>query len=266
MKVIPLIFIFMSISNLSAETKKAIVIGASSGMGRQVAKELAKEGYEVGLTARRTALLDTLAKEIATKTYKKNLDASQYETSVKALHELIDEMGGLDVIVISISATNDNINDTNTFANNQRTLNVDLLGFWYLANAALEFFERQGHGHLVGISSTAGLIGDAKSPVYCGAKAFIQRYLEATRNRMIQSNKKNIFITDIIPGWVEVEAEDIHQCPGAYWIAKTDEAARQIVDAIKKKKEVAYITARWEFIAMLYKICPNWLYNWIGGF
>jgi short-subunit dehydrogenase len=94
----------------------------------------------------------------------------------------------------------------------------------------------------------------------------MQRYLEGVRNRMVQTKKNKIFVTDIIPGWVEVESEDIHQIPEAYWVATTQEAATQIVDAIKNKKEKAYITARWELIAFLYKLCPTWLYNKIGGF
>jgi short-subunit dehydrogenase len=76
----------------------------------------------------------------------------------------------------------------------------------------------------------------------------------------------DIFITDIIPGWVEIEAIDVHKIPQAYWIATTEEAARQIVDAIMQKKKKAYITARWQLIALLYAICPDWLYNYLGGF
>lgn len=253
-------------SNTRTDAKKAIVIGASSGMGRQVAKLLAKQGYEVGLAARRIHHLYSLSQEIESKTYVKYIDVAHYDEAVKSLLELIGEMDGLNLIVISVSAANDNDNSTNKLESYQRTLSVDLLGFWYIAHTALTYFEKQGHGHLVGISSTSGLIGEATNPVYSGVKAFIQRYLEGERNRLIQSGNNNIFITDIIPGWVEIEATDVHQIPQAYWIATTEEAARQIVDAIKQKKKKAYITARWQLIAFLYTICPNWFYNWLGGF
>lgn len=260
------LFMIVSLFYSFTNAKNAIVIGASSGMGRQVAKLLAKEGYIVGLVARRMELLTSLAQEIKTKTYTKCIDVAQHGQAIEDLNEFIKEMSGLDLIVISISASNDNINTTNSLENYKRTLNVDLLGFWYMANTALEYFYKQGHGHLVGISSTSGLIGQGENPVYSGAKAFIQRYLEGVRNKLIQSKINTIFITDIIPGWVEVEAEDVHKIPGAYWVATTQEAAKQIVNAIKKKKKKAYITARWEIIALLYKICPDWLYNKIGGF
>jgi len=240
--------------------KKAIVVGATSGMGRQVAKLLAQNGYTVGLVGRRISLLESLQTEIASKTIIKQLDV----TSINAREQLTDfihELGGLDLIVISISASNDYIADpTQELINNQKTLATDLMGFWTMADTALSYFIAQGSGHLVGISSTSGLKGEAASPVYSGAKAFISRYLEGERNRMIQKNIP-IYITDIIPGWVEIEAVDIHTIPAAYWVATTQEAAQQIYTAISKHKKVAYITKRFALIALLYHIVPDCIYN-----
>ena len=247
------------------KNKKAIVVGATSGMGRQVAKILAQEGYEVGLAGRRLSLLQSLQQEIPTKTYLKQLDVTN-SNATQQLENFIAEIGGLDLIVISISAANDN--DTNPdkeLENKIRTLEVDLFGFWKIADTAIAYFLKQGYGHLAGISSTSGLRGEAKHPVYSGAKAFISRYLEGIRNSMIQQNIP-IHVTDLIPGWVEIESCDIHTYPGAYWVATTEDAARQICDAIKNKDKKAYITKRWALIALLYDITPDWIYNAIGGF
>ncbi len=243
---------------------KAIIVGATSGMGRQVAKMLSKN-YDVGLVGRRLNLLESLQTEIPTKSYIKQIDVTQTETAIQKLYELIEEMGGLDLIVISISAINDIRNGKECPDIDKKIIDVDLIGFWTMANAALAFFEKQKSGHLVGISSVSGLKGDALCPVYCGAKAFISRYLEGIRNKMIQ-NKIPIYVTDIIPGWVEVEAEDINKIPGVYWVATTQKAAEQICDAIKAKKKKAYITKRWQLIAWLYDITPDFIYNAIGGF
>lgn len=240
------------------QKKKAIVVGATSGMGRQVAKLLAQD-YEVGLVGRRLNLLTSLQAEILTKTYIKQIDVSQADTAIKKLLELIEEMGGLDLILISISASND-IDGRRGFEADKKTIEVDLIGFWIMANTALTVFEKQKSGHLVGISSTSGLKGEANNPVYSGAKAFISRYLEGVRNRMLQ-HKIPIYVTDVIPGWVEVEAVDVHQIPGAYWIATTQKAAQQIYNAIKAKKKKVYVTKRWQFVAWLWDVIPDSIYN-----
>jgi short-subunit dehydrogenase len=237
---------------------KAIVVGATSGMGRQLAKLLAKD-YDIGLVSRRVSLLESLQAEIPTKSYIKQIDVAQHEQARQQLSELIIQIGGLDLMVIAISATNDN-DDDESFKAKQRTIDVDLVGFWVMAETTLAFFEQQKSGHLVGFSSTSGLRGDANCPTYSGAKAFISRYLEANRNRMIQ-RKIPIDFTDIIPGWVEIEAIDVHKIPTAYWIATTQDAAQQIYEAITAKKKKAYITKRWELIAWLWNILPDCIYN-----
>ena len=266
-----LLIIISCISLLNAETKpqkKAIVIGASTSMGRQVAKLLGNDGYEVGLVARRMHLLESLAQEIKEKTYIKRIDVSEHTKARAQLEELIQEMGGIDLMLISISAATDKfkLNDPHGWDAKIKTINVDLVGFLAMADCAMHHFEKQKSGHLVGISSTSGLRGEAGSPVYSGAKAFISRYLEAMRNRMHQREIYTIHITDIVPGWVEIEDDDIHKVPGAYWVATKEQAGKDIYEAIKSKKKRAFVTKRWQLIAWAYAVCPDWLYNKLGGF
>ena len=244
--------------------KKAIVIGATSGMGREVAKLIGKDGYHVGLVGRRINLLRSLQKEIYSKTYIKRIDVSKHEKAKRQLEDLIKEMGGLDLIVISVSAYSD-INQPELWKSDKKIIDVDLGGFWIMADTAVRHFEKQKSGHLVGISSIDGLRGVATCPVYSGAKSFISRYLEAIRNKMIQNNI-SVYVTDIIPGWVNIEHVNISEQPGAYWVASTEEAGKQIYEAIKTRKKKAYITKRWQIIAWLITITPDWIYNTIGGF
>ena len=114
---------------------------------------------------------------------------------------MIYEMGGLDLLVITITGCFDADATSREWIADKPTLDVDVLGFFVLARTGLNFFEQQGHGHLVGFSSIDGLRGIAASPTYSAAKAFCSRYLEAERNRYIQKNI-DITITDIMPGWV----------------------------------------------------------------
>jgi len=242
--------------------KKAIVIGATAGMGRAVARLLAQDGYIMGLIGRRIPLLESLQKEIGGTSYIKAIDVSKHEQAAKELKELINQMGGLDLILISISAFADIENNTDRWVRDKKVLDVDLVGFWVMAHVAIEFFEKQKSGHLVGISSISGIRGEGSCPVYCGAKAFISKYLEGIRNRMIHYNIP-VYVTDIVPGWVDVESCMLSEVPGTYWVATLNRAAKQIFEAIQERKKVAYITKKWELIAALLRENPN---NMFEGF
>ena len=245
--------------------KKAIVVGASSGMGRQVAKLIANDGYEVGLVARRLPFLKSLQKEIPTKTYIKQIDVSEHETAMTLISELIEEMGGLDLIVITVSSFMDIMDDSEealdlNWKSNKKTIDVDLAGFLAIATVAIAIFEKQKSGHLVGFSSIDGLRGNPLCPVYCGAKAFISTYMEGIRNKMLR-NKIPVTVTEIIPGWVDNEKYKPSESPDTYWVESTKKAAQEIYNAIKSKKKKAYISARWRLIAWSLALAPDWLYN-----
>jgi short-subunit dehydrogenase len=82
-------------------TQKAIIIGASSGIGKELAKILSHHGYETGLTARREELLRELQSELPARSYAKEMDVSHTEPARKILQELINEMGSVDLVVIN---------------------------------------------------------------------------------------------------------------------------------------------------------------------
>lgn len=252
--------------------RKAIVIGASSGMGREVAKRLGQEGYSVGLVARRVPLLESLQKEIAQPTYVKQIDAASPDAREK-LAALIQEMKGVDLVMISISAYLDNRNTTNPYGVNERTweekertVNVEAKGFIALADVALEHFKKQGHGHLVGVSSTSGLRGNANVPEYSACKACISTYMEGKRNELYSQKRDNIYITDIVPGFVAVEHSPLGEDPSAYWEITTEQAGTEIMAGIKAKKKVVYVPARVWLLAVLHKyLLPDCIYNrWLS--
>ena len=252
----------MCTQNLCA-TKKAIVIGASAGMGRKVAKLLSQEGYELGLVARRLPLLESLQDELPGVSYIKQIDVTQYNAREK-LQELIDEMAGLDLIVISISAYLDN--RTTAWTKLERTLNVDAKGFIAMADVAMHYFKQQNHGHLVGISSTSGQRGSPLNPVYSGAKACISYYMEGLRNQMVRDNI-NVYISDVVAGFVAVEHSPLGQDPDAYWEITVQEAGQCILDGIKKKKKIIYVPSKIWIVSYALKYLPDFIFqrffNWL---
>lgn len=230
---------------------KAIIIGASSGMGRELAKILARDGYEIGVVARRHELLASLQKEIHSPIFIKQADISRPEEAMSFVEALIQEMGGVDLAILSSGVGF--LNPDLDWNKDKETIEVNVLGFSAMANVFMKHFLSRGQGHLVGISSIAALRG---SGCYSASKAFVSNYLEGFRHQMAKKQRA-ITITDIQPGFV-----DTAMAKGAtFWVTPVKQAAEMIVQAIQKKRTHAYITPRWRLIAWLLKWMPRRLYD-----
>ena len=236
---------------------KAIIIGATSGIGRALAKEMAQHGYELGLTGRRENLLVELQQELSTPSYIRFMDVTRPEEARRILQELVEEMGGMDVIVL-----NSGVGTIDpSWESEKRVIEVNVVGFVALANWAMEYFTERGGGHIVGISSVAALKGYGRTPAYCASKAFISTYMQGLQQK---SNKKKlgITITDIKPGFVATPMTEKNQ--GMFWVASAEKAARQIYQAIARRKRYVYITRRWRIVGWITKAIPDWLYVRLG--
>lgn len=234
--------------------KKAIIIGASSGMGRELAKILSKEKYAIGLVARRTELLLELQRELHTKSYVKSLDISKQDESMKGASELIEEMGGVDLIIITSGIGH--LNKELNWDKEKETIDVNVAGVTSMINVSLKYFIEKNFGQLVVISSIACLRGGREAPAYNASKAYISNYLEGIRCR-VKKSKANITITDIRPGLIDT---DMAKGEGLFWVQSAQKAADQIYKKINRKKKVAYVTKRWHLIALLLKHMPDWIY------
>ena len=234
--------------------KKAIIIGATSGIGRELAKILSLNNYTVGMAGRRTELLSNLQRAISG-SYIKRIDITKSEEAITLLNELIQEMGGMDMIVICSGVGF--INPELDWKLEKETIGVNISGFATIANAAFKYFANQGSGHIVGISSIAAIRGSGEAPAYNASKAFVSNYLEGLRQKASKSGI-GITVTEIQPGFVNTA---MAKGEGLFWVAPPEKAARQIFKAITVRKNHAYITKRWRLIAWLLKIMPRWIYN-----
>jgi short-subunit dehydrogenase len=234
--------------------KRALIIGASSGIGKDLAILLAQDEYEVGLMSRRVEKLEALQKEIPTKTYIGHIDISHPTEAIEKTQEMIEKMDGLDLIVLNagIGFLNPELDPVKEI----ETINVNVQGFCALAGLSYKYFASQGYGHIVGISSIGALRGNHLAPAYNASKAFISNYLEGLRKKAF-SEKIPITVTDIKPGFVDT---DMAKGEGKFWVASPKKAAEQIYTSIKAKKKHAYITHRWRLIGWLLKLMPDWLY------
>jgi len=235
--------------------KRAIIIGASSGIGRELAKVLSQHGYTVGLTGRRIELLTSLQQELFTPSFIKRMDVSQTSEAARQLEELIREMGRVELVVISAGIGF--INTEFEWEKEKATIDVNVAGFAAMANVALKHFIVQSSGHLVGISSIAALRGSSATPAYNASKAFVSNYMEGLRQK-VGKLKLPIIVTDVQPGLVDTA---MAQGEGLFWVAPPEKAARQIFNVIKSRRKHAYVTKRWRAIAWLLKVVPDYLYN-----
>lgn len=235
--------------------KKAIIVGASSGIGKGVAEILAKHDYMVGITSRKTALLEEVKNSNPASFIIKTFDATDTQLSVSKLEELVTELGGLDLLILS-SGTGE-INQELDFEIEQKVIDLNVLGWTNIINWAYKYFDNQGKGHLAAISSVAGLRGSRQSPSYNASKSFQINYLEGLRQKATKS-KKPIFVTEIRPGLVDTA---MAKGEGLFWVMPLEKACNQIVKAIQKKRKIVYVTKRWKCIALLLKIMPRYLYD-----
>lgn len=235
--------------------KKAIVIGATSGIGEGLAKMLSDNNYTVGITGRRTELLEKLSSYRPKSFFTKTFDITNTATIAENLDELTTELGGLDLLIIS-SGTGD-LNEKLDFEIEKRTIETNVTGFTCVANWAFNYFENQKSGHLVAISSVGGLRGSGIAPAYNATKAYQINYLEGLRKKASKLQSQ-IVVTDIRPGFVDTA---MAKGEGQFWVASVDKACKQIFNALNKKKKVVYITKRWKLIGLILKRIPRQIYD-----
>ena len=228
----------------------AIVVGASSGIGAALARRLAKHGYRVGLAARRGDLLEQLRAQLPNAAVAKIIDISQPEQAMPALRELAAEVGDVELYIVCSGVGF--LNPSLEWSQERSTIEVNVLGFAAMVNAAIHLLEARGSGHLVGISSVAALRGGRAAPAYNASKAFVSNYLEGIRQRCHRKGLP-IAVTDIQPGFVDTA---MAQSPQLFWVASSEQAAEQIFAAIRARRRHAYVTRRWRLVAWLLRGLP----------
>ncbi len=235
--------------------KKAIIVGATSGIGKELAQLLVSHNYKVGITGRRTELLEELKSQNPNAFFTRTFDVTDTAIIEENLNALVAELGGLDLLIIS-SGTGA-INLKLDFEIENRTIDTNVSGFTCAADWGFNYFQNQKSGHLVAISSIAGLRGSGVAPSYYATKAFQINYLEGLRQKA-KKTKQPIYVTDIRPGFVDTA---MALGDGQFWVSTVEKATQQIFNAIKRKKKIVYVTKRWRIIAVVLKRLPRWIYD-----
>ena len=234
--------------------KKVIIIGATSGIGREVALIYIAQGWKVGVAGRREAELESLRAKYPEQVYAQTLDVTQ-EDAPKKLHALIEQVGGMDVFLLSSGIGKQNPTLETGLELTTAATNVE--GFIRMTNAAYHYFEQQGHGHLAVISSIAGTKGLGAAPAYSATKGFQNIYMDAL-DQLARMKKLNIQFTDIRPGFVATPL--LNNQTKYPMLMEAPIVALDIVSAIEKKKRVAIIDWKFRLLVGFWRLIPKWLW------
>ena len=236
-------------------SKKILIIGGSSGLGRQLAILFAREKNTVAVLARRGQLLTELKLELPGLIIRQADISTENITGI--IGELITELQGLDIIIIAASIIH--FNKTLAPDLENETVSVNVNGFTKIVTTAWQYFKSAGSGQIVGISSIAAARGNKNAPAYHASKAFQSVYLESLRVRA-RHEKNNISITELVPGYMKT---DMGKGERLFWVASVDKAGRQSYRAILKKRKRAFISKRWWFVYHIQRLLPIFIYDWL---
>jgi len=239
------------------QTKGALIIGASSGMGAAMVRQLAGEGWKVAALARSGEALEALAAECPAGSVMAHAHDVQDTEAIPALfEELVKELGSLDLVVYAAGVMPAVELDEYNTQKDLLMLAVNIGGCIAWLNPVAEFFKSQRRGTIIGISSIAGDRGRKPAPVYCTAKAAMNTYLESLRNRLAEFG---VHVCTIRPGFIDTQMTA--GMDGLMWLISAEEAAKRILKIGLAGKNVRYVPFRWMWVGLIIRHIPSVIFR-----
>ena len=235
--------------------KKAIVVGASSGIGHEVARLLIAQGWAVGVAARRIDKLTDLQAMAPERVYTVHIDVTN-EDAETSLQQLIERMGGLDLYfhAAGIGWQNPSLNADIEL----KTMETNAVGFTRMIGCAYRYFANNGGGHIACITSIAGTKGLGPAPDYSATKAMQNTYLQALE-QLAACKQHNIHFTNIRPGFVDTPL--LAGTHNLLMLMTTEKVARSIIKAINNRRHICVIDTRWCILTFFWRLIPNWMWR-----
>lgn len=235
--------------------KKAIIIGATSGIGQEVARNLLKAGWQIGVAGRRQSALEEFRQTAPERIEIQALDVTRDDATEK-LNVLIDKLGGMDLFLLSSGIGYQNMDLNLEIELNTARTNVE--GFTRMVDTAFSYFKKNGGGHLAVISSIAGTKGLGVAPAYSATKRFQNTYIDALE-QLAHLQKLSICFTDIRPGFVATNLlNDGKHYP---MLMKPDKVGRHITRALNRKQRVVIIDGRYRILVFFWRMIPRWIWK-----
>ena len=236
---------------------KAIIIGATSGIGRAITEQLAAKGWQLGIAGRRISVLQEMQSKNLNIIATQEIDVTN-DNAVEGLNGLIGKMGGnVDMFLHSscIGYQNVELDAERELA----TVMTNALGMTRMVIAMFNYYVQhpEQKGQIAVISSIAGTKGLGAAPAYSSTKRYTRHYLECLSQLMHIRGIKNITITDIRPGFVRTPLLKGDKYPVQLDV---NDAARDILKGVLAHKSVVTVDWKYRILVFFWSLVPRWIW------
>ena len=239
-------------------SKTTLITGASSGLGAEMARQLAALGHDLALCARRSDRLEELRTEIQAahperRVEIRSLDVNDHDQVFEVFRAFRTDFGHLDRIVVNAGLGKGAPLGTGKFYANRETAQTNFIGALAQTEAAVEIFRDQGNGHFVMVSSVSAVRGMPRNiTAYAATKAGVANLAEGVRAELYGTPIK---VTVLYPGFIESEMSV--RSAKTPLMATTEDGVRSMVRAIEKEKASARVPGwPWEPLGLALKHLP----------
>lgn len=242
---------------MTARLSKVVVVGASSGIGEAMARQLAQAGADVAIVARRQSELERLSGERPGKLRPYVHDVANVDEVPELFERIERDLGGIDGLVYAAGVMPKIEEGEYAFEKDRAMVAVNLLGAMAWMNQAAARFEAARSGTILGISSIAGERGRRGNPAYCTTKAALSTYLESLRNRC---SRYGVNVVTIKPGFVDTAMT--RGMKGLFWLISAEKAAKTAIALARKgKSSAAFVPSRWALVAFIVRSLPSFIFR-----
>ena len=235
----------------------AIIIGATSGIGRSITEQLTRKGWQVGIAGRRGNVLQEMQSRDMNIVATQEIDVTK-ENATEKLDTLIGKMGGkIDLFLHSsgIGYQNIELEAEKELA----TVTTNALGMTRMVIAMFDYYAKhpEQKGQIAVISSIAGTKGLGAAPAYSATKRYVNHYLECLTQLAHIRGMRNVTITDIRPGFVRTPLIE----GGTYPMQmNVDDAARKIISGVLAGKSIVTVDWKYRILVAFWRLIPRWIW------
>ena len=249
---------------MSTTFRRAIIVGASSGVGAALARALGAQGASVGLIARRQERLNALKAEVDAlggEAIVVSHDVTDYASASEHFDALVSALGGLDLIVYTAGLMLSVDEHEYAFEKERQMIEVNVLGAMSWLNPALAYMEAARSGVVVGVSSIAGERGRRGNPGYGASKAALSTWLEGMRNK---AHRYGVDVVTVKPGFVDTDmfrSAGIEGTPPGLAPISAEQCAAEILRLSSRGSGSSFVPKRWGLVAAIIRAVPSWLFR-----